>query len=183
MAEILIHELAMLQARMAEGVEANHEVAGDMANAIENGNQWHDNSEYDEAVERMKLIDTTFGRIATALSEAVIVEYPEVDAEVVGLGSLVQVSMHGDKFNVAVVGQNLVGAENYQQAWDSEEDLEVTAVAAPMGEALLGKRVGEEAVYSAGDNMMQMDIIGVNQVWMRDTFAKDASLDDAPQVS
>lgn len=180
MAEILPHERVLLIERLQLGTAENAQAAIDMANAIENGNVWHDNSEYDEAIERMKSIDSRFGHLADLTRNATVIAYPPQDEASIALGSLVALRTSGDRFSVVIVGQNFVGSERYLDAWEQEgndrDDLSVTAVGAPLGAVLLGRRDTDVVSYEVEGREFSATVDAVDQNWVRQVFATDLAL-------
>lgn len=177
MKNILPHEKDLLCLRLARGEAENRQVAIDMQNAIENGNQWHDNAEYDEAIERMKRIDSMYGPVLRLLGNCVVIEYPRENDSKVQLGSLVGIRQDNDRFNVLLVGQVLTGSEQYEEMWRNyngdDIDLYVTTTDALMGQALIGCDEGDIASYRANNRLIKMEINSIDQNWLQLNFKKE----------
>ncbi len=171
---VLPHEKVLLQARVEQGERENVDAADAMNHAINDGNQWHDNSAYDEAVERMKRIDSIYGPISRLLAESIEVDYPDPDDTEVCLGSVVAVQQSGDKFNLLVVGQLKTGTEVYEVEWarESNSDIFVLSPDSPMGAAVLGARVGDSVVFEINGNSQSIEIEAVNQSWLKEKFSE-----------
>jgi transcription elongation GreA/GreB family factor len=169
--KILPHERQLLLAKLSEGERANYEVSDQMSNAIENGNAWHDNAEYDAAIERMKHIDSSYGPIARLVKGATVVEYPDLSSPVAGLGSLVLYEQFQERYNTLLVSTVLVGQVGYEKAWEqaplNDGAFEVTSVESPLGSALLGVQAGESTDFEVNGRNQSVQVHVVDQQWVR----------------
>ncbi len=169
MAEFLSHEVTWLGQKLAYGRAENMEASDAMREAVENGNVWHDNAEYDEVIERMKRIDSTYGPLANQLAAAEVVGYPEAQEEAVVLGSLVRLKDAYDTFDALIVGNASLGSNVYEAIWQEQgkdEELVLVGVEAPMAKAMLGQKVGAIATWRVETRELSADIIGVDNGWL-----------------
>ncbi len=169
MANILKHEFEWLQHKMTEGEAKNFTAAADMANAIENGNVWHDNAEYDEVRDRMKQIDATYKPFMFTLANAIVVEYPEPTDEVVSIGSLVKLTDPHGTYSALIVGIASLGLDLYEEMWQKDgnsDDLLVLGAEAPMASALIGRVVGDLAVWNVGKDEHSTSVLELDNGWL-----------------
>ena len=172
---VLPHEIMLLQAKIEQGVAENQQATADIANAVENGNVWHDNAEYDEVIERMGNIDGRYAPIATMIRRCVIIDYPSPASMPVQIGSLVEITQGRSSFPIAVVGQTLAGSEEYNTRWalgnHDPDELLVVSTSAPLAVAIMGLEAGKEISYQNGQRQFDVTVHSVNQIWMRESFA------------
>jgi transcription elongation GreA/GreB family factor len=169
MARILPHEKKWIDEKLAFGATENAEAAEAMRNAVENGNVWHDNAEYDEVIERMKRIDSTYTPLVTLLGKSEIVDYPDVASNIIGVGSLVELQDPYETFDALLVGVPTVGQDIYEGMWqedNKEGELTIVGAESPMGRAIIGLKVGALAVWSVGNKDLSANILGVNNEWL-----------------
>lgn len=173
MAKLLPHEIEWLKAKVAQGELENHKAALDMGNAVENGNVWHDNAEYDAAIEDMKRIDATYGPIINALGNAEPVAYP-VDSDEANLGSLLRLKDNYDTFYALLIGMASLNVAMYDDLWASqgktEEDLTLLSAESPMGQAVLGKTIGTVATWSVETRHLSVEVVDIDNQWLQDNI-------------
>lgn len=170
MAEFLPHEVNWLRQKLAFGHTENMQASDAMREAVENGNVWHDNAEYDEVIERMKRIDSTYGPLASQLASAEEVGYPEPTEDTVVLGSMVRLKDSYDAFDALIVGNGTLGNTVYEALWHEQgqtEELTVVGVESPMGKALLGQRVGAIATWKVETRELSAEVIGLDNGWAK----------------
>lgn len=178
MNKLLPHEISMLERVLDRGREENNRAAVDMAHAASDTNSWHDNAEYDEVRDRMKLIDARYLPVVRILAEKAIGQYPELGEPAITLGSLVSITFEsGESQNILVVGQVREGVNMYQEEWlkdGRDDELLVVSAESPLGMALAGCRPGETAVYTIKDRSISVHVNGVDQSWIN-RFATELS--------
>jgi len=180
--EVLPHEKIMLDKLMEQGLLENASAAEAMSYAINDGNQWHDNSAYDEAIERMKKIDARFAPISKLVSEAVVVDYPTPEDKEVKLGSLVGVNQAGDRYKLLLIGQLSCGTKIYETEWaaQSDEDIYVLSPSSPMGGAISGSKVGDTVTYDLTGHTHTLDVESIDQEWLKNFC--DSHVDLTPTI-
>ena len=169
MTKFLAHEKVWLRAEIDEGIAQNQTASTDMAAAIEAGNQWHDNAEYDEVIERMKLIDSRFGPMAKEFANREVVPYPEPESDTASLGTLLTLKDEDTKFNALLVGMGRIGEDAYS-GWHKEDfpdaDFEVIGFESPIGEASMGARLGDTVSWQVGERVMSAEVQAINNSWL-----------------
>jgi transcription elongation factor GreA len=114
-----------------------------IAKAIEEAREKGDlreNAEYHAAREEMSLLNARIGDLKGKLSRAVVVDESRIDTTKVGFGAMVKLEDLSDK---SVEEWHLVG----EGEDDALENYILTT--SPMGQALLGKHVGDQVVVKA----------------------------------
>jgi transcription elongation factor GreA len=127
----------------------------EIANAIERARELGDlseNGDYQAAKDQQGHMEGRIRQLEAILKDAVIIEGGE--AGVVGPGSVVTVLYEGDDEDMAE--RYLVG-----HIEERRDDLDVISPGSPMGEALLGHRIGEIVEYPAPSGVMHVKIIAV----------------------
>ena len=104
---------------------------------------------------------------------APIVEYPDTDEPKVTLGSRVNVKQGRVSFLVDIVGFRAAYPNNVIDE-DTGEEVMAVSPDSPIGAAILGKLVGEEASYVGGNSTLKAVIETLSQVAVREYF-KDSS--------
>jgi transcription elongation factor GreA len=116
--------------------ELNVVLPNEIRRAVELGDL-RENSEYKAALERQQFVQARLGQLRQRLSKLSAVDMSQIPADKVGLGS-----------RVVVICQDTQVTETYHLVfWDAEnfDDGHVT-MSSPIGKALVGKAVGEEAL-------------------------------------
>jgi transcription elongation factor GreA len=127
----------------------------DIANAIERARELGDlseNGDYQAAKDQQGHMEGRIRQLEAILKDAVIIEGGE--AGVVGAGSVVTILYEGDDEDMAE--RYLVG-----HIEERRDDLDIISPGSPMGEALLGHRIGEIVEYQAPSGVMHVKIIAV----------------------
>jgi transcription elongation factor GreA len=96
-----------------------------------------ENAEYENAREEQDRIESRIEELEDIIKSAVIIK-KATQQEVVDIGSTVEVARNGEKKKVIIVGSNETKPE---QGFISNES--------PLGLALLGKKIGDEAVFKS----------------------------------
>ena len=177
MKELLPHEADTLRALLDKGLQENERAAVDMSAAASDTNSWHDNAEYDEAIERMKLIDARYTPLMKILGSMTVLEYPDAEDKRVRLGSLAYVNFGDDTQPVLVVGLRLDSEALYQDAWKregNEEDLMVVTSESPLGTVLLGIESGNQVILHVGTASSELVVNDIDQAWISQFKPEDS---------
>ena len=115
----------------------------DIAKAIEEAREKGDlreNAEYHAAREDMGMINARISELRSKLSRAVVVDESQIDTSSVAFGATIDLEDLGDK-----------SVETWQLVGEGEDDpLENKILtSSPMGQALVGKKLGEMVVVKA----------------------------------
>ena len=102
-----------------------------------------ENGDYHAAKEEQGKMEGRIAHLAAMIENAEIVEAPE-GSEVVGPGSIVAIVYEDDE----TPERYLVGSIE-----ERHDDLEVVSLTSPLGEALLGRSVGDEVSYETPTGM------------------------------
>jgi transcription elongation factor GreA len=124
------------------------ELAKRLRHAISMGDL-SENADYTAAKEEQAFLEGKILEIQTILRKATIVEEPPSN-DVVGIGSVVVVSEDGDRETYRLVGMREADPRNGKISNES-----------PIGEALLGKRVGDTTVAETPGGKIQLIIIEI----------------------
>ena len=126
----------------------------EIANKIETARALGDlseNGDYHAAKEQQGQMEARIRQLQGILQDAVVVE-PVTAGGAVSVGSMVEIRFPGDDDTE----KYLVG-----HIEERHEALEVVSPGSPLGEALLGKTVGDEAGYEVNGNTITVEIVSV----------------------
>ena len=127
----------------------------EMARAIEAARALGDlseNADYHAAKDAQGKMEARIRKIDQLLSEAQIVDQAATTDGSVTTGSVVGVRYEGDM----EVERFLVGSIE-----ERREDVGVVSPASPLGQALVGRRVGDVVEYQAPSGMLRLEIVEV----------------------
>jgi len=146
-------EKEKLQSRLKELVDNRPVISERIAEARALGDL-KENAEYHAAREQQGLEEAEIRRLEERISSAQVVDETKQAADVVFIGSTVQLREEGDD---EIELYRLVG-----ESTDSSdpEIIEVTATS-PMGEALMKARVGEVVRVNAPRGVKRFEIVGI----------------------
>ncbi|GAB5558645.1 MAG: hypothetical protein SynsKO_02920 [Synoicihabitans sp.] len=125
-----------------------------IATAREHGDL-KENSEYKMAKQDQAVLMAQKSQLEKELESARITDFSEAVADQVGVGSIVSLENTG---NGQTPTYKVLGA------WDSDPDNFIIAYKTPLGQALLGKRVGEEVTVKIGSTEETYKITGLDRV-------------------
>lgn len=110
-----------------------------------------ENAEYHSAKEEQEFIETRIEEIETIISRSVVVQNTK-SKNTVGIGSTVVVSKKGskEKKELKIVGE-----------FEADPILGKISVGSPLGEALVGKKKGDTAVFQAPAGEIEYTIIEI----------------------
>jgi transcription elongation factor GreA len=111
-----------------------------------------ENGDYHAAKETQGLMEGRIRQIQALLENAVIVESAG-SGDVVGPGSTVSIRYEGDDD----VERFLIGSIEERH----HSDVDVISPGSPLGQALIGRKVGETVDYQAPSGILQVEIVGV----------------------
>jgi len=111
-----------------------------------------ENGDYHAAKETQGMMEGRIRQIQALLENAVIVE-ASGSADVVSPGSTVSIRYEGDDD----VERFLIGSIEERH----HSDVEVISPGSPLGQALIGKKVGETVGYEAPSGELKVEIVGV----------------------
>lgn len=94
-----------------------------------------ENAEYENAREEQDRIESRIEELEDIIKSAVIIK-KATQQEVIDIGSTLEIARNGEKKKIVIVGSNETKPE---QGFISNES--------PLGRSLLGKKVGDEAVF------------------------------------
>lgn len=109
-----------------------------------------ENAAYQYAKQQLRSILHRITRLELALARAVIIPENVSSDGIIRLGSMVTVRTHGKEYTWKILGEREVRPVAGQISHHS-----------PVGNALLGHRVGEEVEVSVGERVMVYEVIGV----------------------
>ena len=133
--------LEELKAKLgAEAEKLRHELNVTLPNEIRRAVEMGDlreNSEYKAALERQQFVQARLGQLQQRLSRLAQVDLSQIPTDRVGLGS-----------RVVVEDQRTGARESYNLVFGDADEFDESQVtmSSPIGRALVGKAVGEEAI-------------------------------------
>jgi len=133
--------LEELKAKLgAEAEKLQHELNVTLPNEIRRAVEMGDlreNSEYKAALERQQFVQARLGQLQQRLSRLAQVDLSQIPTDRVGLGS-----------RVVVEDQRTGERESYNLVFGDADEFDESQVtmSSPIGRALVGKAVGEEAI-------------------------------------
>jgi transcription elongation factor GreA len=129
------------------------EIARQIAEARDKGDL-SENAEYDAAKEAQGLLEMKIAKLETVVANARLLDESSIDASKVSILSTVKIK---NKANNAVVTYTLVAEE--------EADLKTgrISVKSPIGQGLLGKKVGDTASIVAPRGQMEFEILEISR--------------------
>lgn len=180
MTQLLPHERHWLVEQLGEGDAENQQAADDMAAAIASGNQWHDNAQYDEVIERMKLIDNRYGPLLMALRDREVAPYPTPTHESVAIGSLIRLRDPYETFSGLIVGMATLGDDKYRAFYDADdaETFEIIGIESPLAKASVGHVAGDSVEWEVNGQTLSAELVSVDNGWLIErigSLATDAS--------
>lgn len=125
-----------------------------IATAREHGDL-KENSEYKMAKQDQTLLMAQKSQLEKELESARITDFSESVADQVGVGSIVSLKNLGD-------GQT--PTYKVLGAWDSDPDNFIIAYKTPLGQALLGKRLGEKVKVKIGSSEEEYEITKLDRI-------------------
>ncbi len=146
---------ARLQAELARlTVDKRQEIAERIRASKDHGEYSEDNNELDEVKLEQAIVETRIAELKAILSEAVILNMDDVPTDYVGLGS--KVSLEDAEGGVKFVIQLVASVEA-----NADEDL--ISEESPLGQAVMGCRVGDVAQFEAPAGRLKYKITKITK--------------------
>lgn len=143
----LQQELQMLM------VDKRAEIAERIRASKDHGEFSEDNNELDEVKQQQAIIENRISELKAILANVEILTLDLIETERVGLGSRVSVrdASRGTEFEVQLVS----GVE-------ADPDRDLISEDSPMGQALLGREVGDVAEFDAPVGLVSYEIVKIS---------------------
>jgi transcription elongation factor GreA len=120
---------------------------------LENARQEGDlseNSDYANGKEELEFLDGRIDELTHVIAHAVVVEEQNGKKGAVGLGATVTVSIDGSKHDYEIVGN-----------WEADPMNKKISYESPLGQALVGKKVGDQVEVEAPAGTISYKILAV----------------------
>ena len=121
-------------------VEKRKEIAERIRESKDHGEFSEDNNELDEIKMEQAIVESRIGELKTILSGAAILTLADISTDEVGLGSVA---------TVADAARGIESDHRIVASIEANADEDLISEESPLGEALLGKKVGENATFDA----------------------------------
>lgn len=157
---LLPHELVLIEKNYSEKVAQFDKIVSDKEH-VTGGDDWHDGA-FRATDNEALILSERLAKVNPFLT-ATVVEYPDAGEERATLGSRVFVTQNGFTFPVDIVGSRHTYPEKVTDP-DSDEDVTGVSPDSPLGGNIIGKKVGEDAVYRNGDRKLQLTIDRIDQL-------------------
>jgi transcription elongation factor GreA len=130
-----------------------HAVADRIRDAKQFG-EFTENAEYEEAKKEQAMIEGRIQELRSVLQIAQILQEEDIPTDHVGVGSIVNVldMEAGDEWEFTIVG-----------SFETDPDNDRISDVSPVGEALLGRKVGEEVDVTIPDGQTHYRIISIRK--------------------
>lgn len=134
--------------------EKRAEIAERIRESKDHGEYSEDNSELDEVKIEQAIVENRINELKAVLSSADILTRSQIPTDYVGLGSKVAVKGGGPgtEFEVRMVA-----------SVEADPDNDLISDESPMGQALMGKRVGESAEFDAPAGRLKYDVTSISR--------------------
>lgn len=161
---ILPFEFSILVGRLNSLKERQGSLSRLMGAAMEDSSEtWHDNAPAEViASESVNIVSRARDTI-NIRDSAEVFNYPLQDLEEVTLGTLVAISFDGESEQESILLTGAVRELNEDVATHFPEDTDCATLQSPIGEALLGARVGDTVTYAAKDRVIEVQVHGLVQ--------------------
>lgn len=113
-----------------------------------------ENAEYAAALEKQGQIAAKAEQIRDEVSRARVIEPPRVNDQEVSVGTTVTVR---DLLANETVQYTILGP------WDAEYENRILSYLSPVGAAFLGKKVGDQIQFEAGDNKLELEVLDITR--------------------
>ena len=134
--------------------ELNVTLPGEIRRAVEHGDL-RENSEYKAALERQQFVQARLGQLRQRLSKLSQIDPTQIPGDRVGLGS-----------KVVVEDQRTKTKETYHLVFGDALEFEEghVTMASPIGKALQGKSVGENALLKLPSRLRRLTIVELHTI-------------------
>ena len=135
-------------------VEKRREIAERIRESKDHGEFSEDNSELDEVKVEQAIVENRIADLKTILSGATVLSPDDIPTDRVGLGSVVTVAdpERAIEFAVRIVASIEANAE-----------LDLISEESPLGNALLGKAVGDNAQFDAPAGKTEYKVLSITR--------------------
>jgi transcription elongation factor GreA len=130
------------------------EIAERLRDSKQHGEFSEDNHELDEVKFDQALVENRIADLKTIFASAQVLDPAAISTEVAGIGAWVTVRNEdrGTEFEVRLVA-----------SIEADPDLDMISVESPMGQAILGKRQGDVAVFVAPAGKIRLRIVNIRR--------------------
>jgi transcription elongation GreA/GreB family factor len=177
MITVLPHEKRFLESHLDELSKQRLVLADAKAEAQGDSYDWHDNAPLDVIEREMSANMRVMQDIESMLRNLSIQEYPLPTETEVKLVTLVLAKDNFGPTPFILIGQSVVGKDEYEQAWEKhpveeygDEMLFVVTTSSPLGAAAIGLSVGGEATYQTERGPNTIQVASLDQTWMVNNF-------------
>jgi transcription elongation factor GreA len=147
----MFQELIAKMAREVEKLshELNVVLPNEIRKAVELGDL-KENSEYKAALERQQFVQARLGQLTQRVTKLANIDIAQIAADKVGLGS-----------KVVVVDTKTSARESYELVFGDAGELQDghVTMGSPIGRALQGKGIGEEAILKLPTSVRRLTIV------------------------
>jgi transcription elongation factor GreA len=152
----MFQELIAQMAREVEKLqfELNVTLPNEIRKAVELGDL-KENSEYKAALERQQFVQARLGQLTQRVTKLANIDVSQIPADKVGLGSRVVVEDEATKER-----------ETYELVFGDAGELvdNHVTMGSPIGRALQGKGVGEQAIFKLPNKIRRLQIIELSTI-------------------
>jgi len=152
----MFQELIAQMAREVEKLqfELNVTLPNEIRKAVELGDL-KENSEYKAALERQQFVQARLGQLTQRVTKLANIDIAQIPADRVGLGS-----------KVVVLDEQSNARETYELVFGDAGELEDghVTMGSPIGRALQGKAVGEQAILKLPTRVRKLQIVELQTV-------------------
>lgn len=142
--------------------------------SVSGGDDWHDGA-FRATDNAAKIVTESIAAISPYLT-APVVDYPHDDESRITLGSRVTIKQNDYSFLVDIIGFRALYTNEVKDL-DTGEEVTPTTPDSPLGKAIIGKTVGDEASYQNGERGFKVSIERISQSAVREYFMTAAGVD------
>ena len=154
---LLPHEHALLMAIMEQLSAKQEELGMHLGDAMTQASEtFHDNAPQEAVCNEAVVLVKRAEPVIRTLGTYRIVYYPEAECDYITLGSTARVSLNEEEFTVRVVGASWLYP-------DYHDDVDRMSYIAPLAQALLGKKEGEDTKTEINGKYMVIKILHLEQ--------------------
>jgi transcription elongation factor GreA len=130
------------------------EIAERIRESKDHGEFSEDNSELDEVKQEQAIVEERINQLRSILSNSEILDPVQIPTDRVGLGSVVDVqdSERGVGFRIRMV-----------TTVEADPDADLISEESPLGQALMGRKVGETAEFEAPAGLVRYKIMSISK--------------------
>jgi transcription elongation factor GreA len=155
----MFQELIAQMAREVEKLtyELNVTLPAEIRKAVELGDL-KENSEYKAALERQQFVQARLGQLTQRVTKLANIDIAQIPADKVGLGS-----------RVIVEDEQTKSRETYELVFGDAGELQDghVTMGSPIGRALQGKAVGEQAILKLPTKVRRLQIVELHTIHQR----------------